>query len=399
MIRLGVIGFGKMGRMHLKAARFLRGASVEAVADSSRQALEAARRLGVRHLYEDYHDLLASPGIDAVIITLPNFMHEEAIIAAALAGKHVFVEKPLARSSEECARIAEAVEKARVAAMVGHNYRCFPSVKRLKQEIDSGALGDVVLSTLEIMGGPLIPSLESHPVPDWYFDSRRVGLWLLDLGYHMIDLFRWLFDDAHVLHAYLDRRYGFPHEDNAVILLESSSGVKGTVHVGWFSKLVFPSFDFRVILHGTAGFASTEQYTPANLKLYAAVEGAKNLLRRATGRRIHPLSYTFYYPSYIEELQQFVDSIEKGTPTPVTIEDGWEAVRIIEEVYRSATLSPALAEPGASKEPKPVAQAREDMPFSPFMVRQAHHERDHNAARPEPVEGQVGLSPKATERT
>ena len=351
MIRIGVIGFGKMGRMHFKAARFLRGASVEAVADSSRRALEAARRQGVRRLYEDYHDLLASPAVDAVVITLPNFRHEGAVTTAALVGKHIFVEKPLARSGEECARIAEAVEQAGVTAMVGHNYRCFPSVRRLKQTLDSGALGDIVLSTLEIMGGPLIPSLESRPVPDWYMDSQRVGLWLLDLGYHVIDLFRWFFGDAHVIHAYLDRRYGFPHEDNAVILLESSSGAKGTVHVGWFSKLVFPSFDFRVILHGTAGFASTEQYTPANLKLYAAVEAAKNLLRRATGRRIHPLSYTFYYPSYVKELQQFVDSIRTGSPPPVTIRDGWETVRIIEEIYASAVLSPALAGLGGSAEP------------------------------------------------
>lgn len=356
MLRIGLLGFGKMGRMRLKVARFLRGAAVVAVADSSRRALEAARRQGVPDLYEDYHELLSSPAVDAVIITLPNFMHEEAVTAAALAGKHVFVEKPLARSSDECARIAEAVQKGGVAAMVGHNYRCFPSVKRLKQALDSGALGEVVLSTLEIVDGPLAPSLGSRPVPDWYMDSQRMGFWLLDLGYHVIDLFRWFFGDARVLHAYLDRRYGFPHEDNAVILLQSSSGSKGAIHVGWFSKLIFPSFDFRVILHGTAGFASTEQYTPANLKLHAAREGTKNLLRRALGRRIRPLSYTFYYASYVEELQQFADSVREGSQPPVTISDGWETVRIIEEIYGSATLSPALAE---------LAGARERQPLSP----------------------------------
>ena len=357
MLRIGLLGFGKMGRMRFKAARFLRGATVIAVADSSRRALEAARRRGVGKVYEDYRDLLASPAIDAVIITVPNFMHQEAIVAAALAGKHVFVEKPLGRSSDECARIAEAVESAGVSAMVGHNYRCFPSVKRLKRSLDSGALGDIVLSTFEIVNGPLAPSLESRPVPDWYMNSQLMGPWLLDLGYHVIDLFRWFFGDARVLHAYLDRRYGFPHEDHAAVLLESGGGAKGTVHVGWFSKLIFPSFDFRVIVHGTAGFASTDQYTPANLKLHAAVEAAKNVLRRAGGRRIRPLSYTFYYPSYVEELQQFVDSIRLGVPPPVTIGDGWETVRIIEEIYRTATLSPALRELAARAQRELVVPA------------------------------------------
>ncbi|OGO45383.1 MAG: hypothetical protein A2W34_02605 [Chloroflexi bacterium RBG_16_64_32] len=342
MMRIGLLGFGKMGRMRLKAARFLRGATVTAVADSSKRALEAARRQGVPHVYADYHDLLASPAVDAVIITVPNAMHEEAITAAALAGKHIFVEKPLARSSDECLRITDAVDRAEVAAMVGHNYRYFPPVKRLKRDLDSGALGDIVLSTLEIVDGPLAPALESRPIPDWYMDPGDRGPWLLDLGYHVIDLFLWFFGDARVLHAYLDRRYGFAHEDNASILLESGAGAKGTVHVGWFSKLIFPSFDFRVILHGTAGFASTDQYTPASLKLHAAIEGAKNTLRRTTGRRIHPLSYTFYYGSYIEELQQFVNSVRSGTQPPTTIKDGCETVRTIEEIYGSAARSPAL---------------------------------------------------------
>lgn len=356
MIRIGVVGFGKMGRMHFKAARYVRDATVVAVADGSQRALDAAGRQGVTALYEDYREMLSSPAVDAVVITLPNFMHEEAITDAARAGKHILVEKPLARSSEECAHIAEAVDKWGVTAMVGHNYRFFPSVKRLKQEYDSGAIGDTVLSTLELVSGPLVPSLESRPIPNWYMDSERMGFWLLDLGYHVIDLFRWFFGDARVVHAYLDRHYGFPHEDSAAILLDSSSGTKGTVHVGWFSKQIFPTFDFRIILHGTAGFASTDQYTPANLRVHAALEGTKNFMRRITGRRIHPLSYTFYYPSYVEELQGFVDSVRTGSQPPVTIQDGWETVRIIEEVYGIATLSPALAQSASLGQREPVPQ-------------------------------------------
>jgi len=333
-INVGIIGLGKMGKLHLRVSRYMDDAKVVAVADPSPRAVRAAQKEGVRTVYGDYHELLRDPGVDAVIITLPNFMHLEAALAAVAAGKHVFVEKPLAMTSADCERIDDAATRRGVKLMVGHNYRFFDATRKLKADYDSGAIGDVVLSTFELVHGPLAPSLESQPVPEWYFDREKVGMWLLDLGYHVADLFRWLFGDAEVVYARLDNHYGFPYEDNAIVVLQSQAGPKGVLHVGYFAKLVFPAFDFRVILHGTAGCLSTDQFVPRNLRLHAAREGIANMLRRITARRIKPLSYTYFYSSYVEEQRHFFDCLRNGKEPAVGARDAFGTIRLLEDVYR-----------------------------------------------------------------
>jgi myo-inositol 2-dehydrogenase/D-chiro-inositol 1-dehydrogenase len=342
-INVGIIGLGKMGKLHLRVCRYMKDARVVAVADASSRALRAAQKEGVRALHEDYHELLGDPGIDAVIITLPNFMHLEATLAAVAAGKHVFVEKPLAMTSADCERIDDAARRQGVKLMVGHNYRFFDATRELKASYDSGAIGDVVLSTFELVHGPLAPSLESQPVPEWYFEREKVGMWLLDLGYHVADLFRWLFGEAEVVYARLDNHYGFPYEDNAIVVLQSRAGPKGVLHVGYFAKLVFPDFDFRVILHGTAGCLTTDQLIPRNLRLHAAREGIANMLRRMTARRIKPLSYTYFYSSYVEEQRHFFDCLREGKEPAVGAQDALGTIRLLEDVYRYCDRAPSTS--------------------------------------------------------
>jgi predicted dehydrogenase len=336
MIKVGVIGLGKMGMLHLKNCLSIKGVIVVAVSDVSKNRLQWAKKLGIKHLFSDYKDLLKSADVDAVIITLPNFMHLESICAAAEAKKDIFVEKPLARSVAECKIIADAVEKNGVKLMVGHNYRFFDSVKRVKREYERGTIGDIELATLElVLNGPFAPSLKPAPVSEWYFSKESIGMGCLDSGYHLIDLFQWFFGEADVLYAYLGYRYHLPYEDNAIVVLRSKSGsTKGILNVGWFSKAIFPSFDFRVILHGTAGFLSTDQFTPKNLYVHAIKEGVKNILRRVCGRKICPLRYTFYYASYVEELEHFFNYIKYNSDPPVTVEDAIKTINIIEQIYQ-----------------------------------------------------------------
>jgi predicted dehydrogenase len=342
-IKVGIIGFGKMGKLHLRVSRYMKDAKVVAVADLSRRALQAAEREGIRALYGDYHEMLRDADVDAIIVTPPNFMHLESTLAALAAGKHIFVEKPLAMTSADCERIDDTARQQGVRLMVGHNYRFFDATRKLKTTYDSGAIGDAVLSTFELVHGPLAPSLESQPVPEWYFDREKVGMWLLDLGYHLVDLFRWLFGDAEVVHARLDNHYGFPYEDNAIVILQSRAGPKGVLQVGYFAKLVFPAFDFRVILHGTAGCLSTDQLIPQNLRLHAAKEGIANMLRRITARRIKPLSYTYFYSAYVEEQRHFFDCLQNSKEPAVGAKDAFATIRLIEDVYRYCDRVPSAA--------------------------------------------------------
>jgi predicted dehydrogenase len=115
------------------------------------------------------------------------------------------------------------------------------------------------------------------------------------------------------------------------------------LQVGYFAKLVFPAFDFRVILHGTAGCLSTDRLVPQNLRLHAAKEGMANMLRRITARRIKPLSYTYFYSSYVEEQRHFFDCLQNGKEPAVGAKDALATVRLIEDVYRYCDRVPSAA--------------------------------------------------------
>jgi len=333
-IRVGLVGLGKVGKLRLRICHVLDNVEVVAVADSSKRALQIAKRMGVRRLYNSYNELLRSADVDAVVISLPNFLHKESIVAAIEADKHVFVEKPLVRTSVECEDVMNVADKRDVKLMVGHNYRFLDCVKKMKSVYERGILGDVELSTFELVYDAFATSLEPTPMPEWYFDVEKTGGWLLDAGYHLIDLFQWFFGDTEVLYANLDSRFNLSHEDHAIIVLGCKNGTaKGVLNVGWFSKLMFPRFNFRVILHGTAGFISTDQFLPRNLYVHAVKEGVKNILRRILGMEIHPLTYTYFYSSYAEELRQFFSCIENDSTPIVMAQDAFKVIKTIEHIY------------------------------------------------------------------
>jgi predicted dehydrogenase len=128
-----------------------------------------------------------------------------------------------------------------------------------------------------------------------------------------------------------------PMEDEAIVILKSKdSAVKGIVNVGWYQRSVFPDFNFRFIAHGNAGFTSTNKYAPRNLYQHALREGTKNIARRITGRKIRPLSYTYYYEPYLKELDIFFNSVKRDEDPPVTVDDGLKTVEIITKVYQDA---------------------------------------------------------------
>jgi len=333
-LKVGIIGLGKVGRLRLRICRAMDNIEVVAVADSSKRALQVAKKMGVKKLYNSYNELLRLSDVDVVVISLPNFLHKESIVAAIEADKHVFVEKPLAMTSVECEEVMHLADKRGVKLMVGHNYRFLDCVKKVKSVYERGIIGDVELSTFELVYDAFASSLEPTPMSEWYFDVKKTGGWLLDAGYHLIDLFQWFFGDAEVLYAHLDSRFHLSSEDHAIIVLGSKNGTaRGVLNVGWFSKLTFPRFNFRVILHGTAGFVSTEQFVPRNLYIHAVKEGVKNVLKRALEIEIRPLTYTYFYSSYAEELRHFFNCLKNDEEPIVTARDAFDVVKTIENIY------------------------------------------------------------------
>jgi len=198
-IGIGMLGYAFMGKAHANAFKKIPyimyppvaiprlvaicGRNEEAVA-------EAARRYGYEKYYTDWRKLIEDPDVQVFDNGGPNDMHAEPCIAAAQAGKHVFSEKPLARTAEEARRMLDAVQKAGVKHQVAFNYRFVPAVVQARKLIESGALGRIYhWRAVYLQEWGMDPKMPTS----WRFQKHIAGSGALgDLGAHIIDLARFL---------------------------------------------------------------------------------------------------------------------------------------------------------------------------------------------------------------
>lgn len=183
-LRVGVIGAG-VGALHLGAYTQLPDVEIVALAglDDDRVRRVAAE-YSVPQTYREYADLLADASIDAVSICLPNSLHTEVALAALEAGKHVLVEKPLARNTAEGQQIVDAAARHDRVLMVSFDKRFRGDVQWVKKYLDSGALGNIYYAKAHWMRRAGIPRLGS-----WFVSKQQSGGGpLIDLGVHVLDM-------------------------------------------------------------------------------------------------------------------------------------------------------------------------------------------------------------------
>jgi len=183
ILKIAVIGVGSISEAHLNSYKRNPDVEIYAVCDlNEERAKQKAATYGARKIYTDYRDVLADPAIDAVSICTWNKTHAEISVAALDAGKHVLVEKPLAKTVEEALCIQEAVKRTGKVLQVGFVRRYDTNVKMLRAFSDNGDFGDIYYakaSAIRRLGNP----------GGWFADKDRSGGGpLIDIGVHMIDL-------------------------------------------------------------------------------------------------------------------------------------------------------------------------------------------------------------------
>jgi predicted dehydrogenase len=185
-----------------------------------------------------------------------------------------------------------------------------------------------------VTNGPFTHGTTPTPIPEWRFNPLQSGGGaLIDIGPHVIDLFRFFNGEAQVQHALLSHKFNLPIEDGAILILKSvNSSTKGIIHLGWYQKPTSQKYNFRVVLHGSAGFLSSEPRQ--NPYIFAMKEGIKNVGRRLVKRDIQPLSYTETLEAYYKEMKHFIDCLKTDTLPSVTTVDGLKTIEIIESVYK-----------------------------------------------------------------
>ena len=189
MARIGIIGCGGMGGHHSRSMAKIDAAVITACADVSEPSrAKLAETYGIENVFSDYRDLLALDTVDAVFVCLPTFLHRDAVVAAAQAGKHVFCEKPVSMKLEHAQEMIDACAKGGVKFMVGFVRRFDHFWCKLRDLIQAGAIGRPVLwRQCAASGGPAQP---------WFNDAEKGGGPLIDGAVHNYDFTRSIFGEA-----------------------------------------------------------------------------------------------------------------------------------------------------------------------------------------------------------
>jgi predicted dehydrogenase len=320
-IKIGLIGLGYVGKIHLRNSLKLTNANLIAISDISKKALNKAKKDGVKKTYTNYEQLLKDPQVDAVIIALPTHLHLQCAKQAAEAGKHIFLEKPIARNLEEAKEIVAFAQKNSVKLMVGYPLRFNKSFRELKAKMENGSLGDVEIAYATfISSGPFFHRAESHapiPVPEWWFNKELTGGGaLMDVGCHIINLLRWYFGEITTIKGYFGQRFNLDFEDSAICLAKFDLGTTAVITAGYFSQ----GYRLSVEFFGTVDNAFA-QHRPGN-RLLSAVQ------MLSTGRS------EFYQPVF-NELQYFVNCLIKDSSPSPTGYDGLKDIEAISLAYKN----------------------------------------------------------------
>ncbi|AGB31214.1 oxidoreductase domain protein [Natrinema pellirubrum DSM 15624] len=338
-LSLGILGVGNIGMVHLKSAAAMPSVEVVAAADAVPGNRERAERAGVSRTYDDYTTLLSAEDVDAAVVALPPFLHADAVERAAEAGVDVFVEKPLARSTDEADRLLETAREADIAVGVDHTLRYQPDMQGVKAAYDEGSVGHVPYASItRLNDGPLgRPPAEDAPA-SWPLDADAAGGGsLFELGVHCFDVLEWLFGDLEVRDASMGRSLETDVEDAATVLMAApETGTTITLHCGSYQWEQLPEVNTRLRLEGVTGTISNDDYLPANFYADAAKSALSNVASRFTSDEPDVFGPTFYLQAHYDALADFCEAIREGERPPVDGEVGRRTLALAERAYELA---------------------------------------------------------------
>jgi UDP-N-acetyl-2-amino-2-deoxyglucuronate dehydrogenase len=327
---VGIIGSGFMGKTYAETvARQVRGVRLAGIAGGTR-APALAEKYGVP-CFDSYRDLVARSDIDIVCVATPHARHADHALAAARAGKHLVIDKPMAHSVEACDAILDACESHQLKCSVTFTMRNRIGFVKAKEAIDSGRLGRV----LEIRTYQVVPN-GLKAVPAWQLLPENLGL-LFGHGVHNIDAVRALTGrEIRSVFAKCRTLTGVPVEATSDVLLTTDDGTAHYIFCSFeLAKPGFPRAESGIRIACEKGLLDVDTYNETRI----SVDGA-DWQTLAVQPPIDWASKGFLDPvrlqTYRDLLQDLVDAIIEGRPPKVTGWDGRQAVAAALAAYESS---------------------------------------------------------------
>lgn len=352
--KVALLGSGFIADIHLESYhRFVPEAEVIAVWSRRPERARAfAKKHGIPQIFDSPEAAIGDSGCEAVDICLPNFLHHRAVLAAAKAGKHAIIEKPLALNLAEADEMISACRTAGVKLCYAEELCFAPKYERVRKLVNEGAVGKIFQ----------MRQCEKHngPHTDWFYDIKQSGGGaIMDMGCHGIAWFRWMLGgrpravsvQAH-LQAGLIHRKRTRAEENSLVLVEFESGAVGVAENSWAKH---GGMDDRVEIYGTKGVVYADLFM-GNSALTYSDEGYGYAMEKAATTR--GWSFTVFEEAfnqgYPQELRHFIQCIREDREPVVTGEDGRAVLEIMMAAYESAGTGRKVKLPFKTKAKRPI---------------------------------------------
>ena len=325
---VGIIGLGSAGLLHAESYNQIRDkARVVVLCDKDKGCVESNALIYGANAHTNYHDILHRKDIDIIDICLPHHLHAKAAIAAAEAGKHILVEKPIATTLKDADEIIKAAKKAGVKFMVAENHAFVPAHALAKKMVDQGQIGRVFLAkAYEIVGD--VPIEHS-----WKTSPEALGS-LLDMGVHRFFVLQWIIGEVKSVFAFAEKltcELDTNNDDTAVIVLKFKNGALGEVDLT--SGAVSEPTN-RLELYGTKGTIIEDHMCEPPLMYSSHQPGFE------TEGWVKPVVEHAPFPGYYgisfkNEVEHFVDCVREDKEPLVTGELAKAALKVALCAYQS----------------------------------------------------------------
>ncbi|NJM07499.1 Gfo/Idh/MocA family oxidoreductase [Candidatus Gracilibacteria bacterium] len=339
-VQVGLIGCGRIAQLvHLDLLAKLPGAQLVALAEADEQRLiEARSRVPTAFAVSDYRALLERSDVEAVVICLPTALHAEAATAALAAGKHVYLEKPLATNCDEGAAVLAAWQGTALVGMMGFNYRFNALYMLARRAVQVGKIGQVLAARSVFSSG-------GRQLATWKQQRRSGGGVLLDLASHHVDLIHYLFGQP-VVETYAELRSARNEDDSAFVQLRLADGL---VAQAFFSTSTVDEDRFEI--YGTAGKISVDRQHGWNIVVTPSPDNAGRLRkigRSALARVSSPyvrerITAPQAEPSYRAALAHFVAAVRKPGLHYPDFHIGYRSLAVVAAAERSAAQGAPVA--------------------------------------------------------